>query len=339
MIRRFPAVPRCGALAALTLVLTAAGCSAAPTEVDGSDPRSPLHLTRLIQLSQVRGRIDHLAIDLARRHLFVAEYGNGSVDEIDLTSARVVGRIERLHGPQDLAWLPGQHELVVASGDGSVRFFAETDRRELARINLGADADNVRVDGRNGHVVVGYGDGGLATIDPVSHRLIGRLLLPGHPEGFRLNGSRALVNVPDKGAILAVDLDRNRITATWGTGLRRLNFPMAMTAAGDRIMVAYRFPAAVSAVDTGTGRVAFTRSACGDADDLFLEGGRVLAICGDGHVDVSNATTGHSEMRIATAPGARTGLLVPELRTLFVAVPARQGPASVWVFAVKGSAS
>ncbi len=198
----------------------------------------PLHLARVIALPDVKGRIDHLAIDLARRHLFVAEFGNGSIDEVDLASGRVVGRINGLHEPQGVAWLPVQHELVVASGDGSVRFYADADQREVARIDLGDDADNVRIDARNGHVIVGYGSGGLATIDPASHRLLGRLLLPGHPEGFRLVGSRAYVNVPDRGSILAVDLDRGQITATWRTGVHRMNFPMAVTASGDRIVIA-----------------------------------------------------------------------------------------------------
>src|SRR3546814_6594739 len=47
-----------------------------------------------------------------------------------------------------------------------------TDLRELARIDLGNDADNVRVDPRNAHVLVGYGKGGLATIDAASGRTL-----------------------------------------------------------------------------------------------------------------------------------------------------------------------
>lgn len=327
---------RLGRAALLGLALTATGCGAATPEVSGTDPRSPLRLTGTIALPQVKGRIDHLAIDLARRHLFVAEYGNGSVDEVDLTSGRVVGRISGLHEPQGLVWLAPQHELVIASGDGTVRFYTD-DRREVARIDLGDDADNVRIDARNGHVVVGYGGGGLATIDPATHRVLGRLPLPGHPEGFRLVGSRAIINVPDRGSIIAADLDLGRVTGTWGTGLHRLNFPMAVTPSGDRVVIAYRLPAAISALDSTTGRVEFTRASCGDADDLFLDGPRVLVVCGAGRVEVSDAATGDAGVRVTTRSGARTGLLVPELQTLFVAVPARQAPAAIWAFRVEQS--
>ena len=36
------------------------------------------------------------------------------------------------------------------------------------------------------------------------------------------------------------------------------------------------------------------------------------------------------EARIKTRGGARTGLYVPELRTLFVALPSREEPAAIW---------
>src|SRR3546814_20493875 len=78
---------------------------------------------------------------------------------------RIVGLAEQ----QGVAWLPAEPELVVAFGDGSVHFYG-TALRELARLDLGNDADNVRVDPRTAPVLVGYGKGGLATIDAASRR-------------------------------------------------------------------------------------------------------------------------------------------------------------------------
>lgn len=103
---------------------------------------------------------------------------------------------------------------MVACGDGSVRFY-DTELHERARIALEDDADNVRVDPRNGHVIVGYGKGGLATIDPVRHTVLARLALPGHPEGFRLSGSRAYINIPDDGSVIAADIDQEN---NWHAG-------------------------------------------------------------------------------------------------------------------------
>lgn len=325
---------------AIAGALMAGACGATPTAVKATDASAPLRLERRIELSNVKGRIDHLALDLEHRRLFVAEYGNGSVDEIDLPSGKVVGRIAGLHEPQGVAYLPGTREIVVASGDGSVRFYAAADRREIARINLGEDADNVRIDARNGHVIVGYGSGALATIDSVTHRVLARLPLSGHPEGFRLIGSRVFVNIPDKGSIVEADLDRNRVIATWSTGLHRANFPMIVGPSDDWIAVAYRLPAALQFVATDTGRVIESRPSCGDADDLFVGNGRIMVICGAGHVDVAPlANQPGATVRVTTAPGARTGLFSAELNRLFVAAPARSHPAAIWIMAGPSSSN
>jgi len=314
--------------AAASLLLGLPGCA----QAQPSDPRSPLVLERSIPLPDTQGRIDHLAVDVADHRLFVAEVANGTVDEIDLDAGKVIGRISGLSEPQGVAWLPESKQLVVACGDGSVHFYA-ADRHEIAKIDLGGDADNVRVDPRNGHVIVGYGSGGLATIEPVSHRVLARLALPGHPEGFWLSGSSAYINVPNNGSVIAADIDQGRQLARWATGIHRLNFPLAIAPSGQTITIAYRLPAALATIDTGSGKTLSLRSACGDADDLFLVRDYILLICGAGHVDVI-ALHG-TRQRVQTAGGARTGLYVSELDTLFVAAPSHGHAAAILVLKPK----
>lgn len=321
----------------LTLVslLGATACSAAPKTFSANDPASPLTLERVIPLPDVAGRIDHVAIDVTHHQLFVAEYGNGTVDAIDLDAGRVIGRIRGLNEPQGIAVLAGGQQVLVACGDGAVHFYATDDRHEIARLMLGDDADNVQIDTRNGHVVVGYGGGGLAVIDAVTHRVLSRLSLTGHPEGFELLGSRIFANVPDRGSILVGDIDTGRLTATWSTGTHRLNFPMAVDPAGRWLALAYRFPAALQMRDAASGDVIATHSACGDADDLFVDRDRAYLICGTGHVDVFPTPKPEDQwVRVTTSPGARTGIFVPELKRLFVAVPARGGNAAIWVLRI-----
>src|SRR5215468_10990841 len=66
----------------------------------------PLQLEAKIPLGKVEGRIDHMAIDLARRRLFVAELGNDSVGVVDLDARKVVQRVSRLRTPQGVGYLP-----------------------------------------------------------------------------------------------------------------------------------------------------------------------------------------------------------------------------------------
>lgn len=87
-----------------------------------------LVLERSIPLENVAGRIDHMAIDLEGKRLFVAELGNDSVDVIDVEAGKVVARIGGLNEPQGIAHLADRKLVLVANGgDGSVRFFRAGD--------------------------------------------------------------------------------------------------------------------------------------------------------------------------------------------------------------------
>jgi len=312
------------------LPLLIGACSADARTFDPHDPRAPLHLVRSIGLPHVSGRADHMALDPRSKHLFVAEYGNGSVDEIDLGLGKVVGRIAGLHEPQGVAWLPRQQEIAVASGDGLVGFYRGSDRQQVASLKLGDDADNVRVDERNGNLVVGYGSGALAVVDPAIHRVIRQLRLPGHPEAFELLGGRAFVNVPDARAILIGDLDRGRVLTKLSTGTRLSNYPMAANASGSRIAVAYRVPGTLSVMDAGSGASVYSAAICGDADDLYFHRDQVVVICGSGAIELIDNAGAHAKMAVATQRGARTGLLDPAADELYVAVPAGRTAASIW---------
>jgi len=311
-------------------LLLTTSCTAGAQALDPRDPHSPLYLVRTIALPNVHGRIDHMALDTRSNHLFVAELGNGSVDEVDLSSGTVAGRIVKLNEPQGVAWLAAQAEVAVACGDGTVHFYRDVDRQEVAQISLGDDADNVRIDRRNGNLVVGYGSGGLAIVSPSAHRVIREIKLPAHPEAFEIVGSRVFVNVPDAHEIVVADLDKGSIASTISTGFAFGNFPMASDETASRIGVAYRMPPALSVIDTRSGATVSSNRICGDADDLYFRSAQLVVVCGSGEVELIKQGPPQAEIRVATQQGARTGLLDAAGDHLFVAVPARQTRAAIW---------
>src|SRR4051812_41023243 len=122
-----------------------------------SGESEPLQLEATVSLGKVVGRIDHMAIDLTRRRLFVAELGNGSVSVVNLDTLQVIRRIAHFREPQGLTYVPETDTLYVASGgDGSVRMLKGADLKDDGRIDLGGDADNVRLDSIHKRVFVGY---------------------------------------------------------------------------------------------------------------------------------------------------------------------------------------
>src|SRR5262249_10789032 len=125
-----------------------------------------LKLEAKIPIGNVSGRIDHMAIDLARQRLFVAELGNNTVGVVDLNSRKVLGTRTGLKERKGVASLPPMDPLYAGKGgDGSVRQFRGPDYVSTGQIDLGDDADNIRLDAPASHIVVGYGSGGLAVID------------------------------------------------------------------------------------------------------------------------------------------------------------------------------
>ena len=298
----------------------------------------PLQVEANIPLGNVEGRIDHLAVDLARRRLFVAELGNGTVGVIDLDAREKRASIAGLREPQGVAYQPSTDTLFVAArGDGTLRLFRGADLSSVATLKMGDNADNVRIDARTGQVVVGYGDGALAFVDPKAHRVVAEAKLNGHPEGFQLDveHGRVFVNVPDAGHVAVVDLDRRVQTATIPISSGSANFPMALLPAG-RVLIVTRKPPRLLILDGDRGEVTADIPTCGDSDDVFFDAkrSRVYVSCGDGHVDVFAARDNGLDHlgRVATVEGARTSLFVPDLDRLFVAVRATSSePAAIWV--------
>jgi DNA-binding beta-propeller fold protein YncE len=301
-----------------------------------------LVLAQTIDLPGVTGRIDHLDIDLEGNRLFVAALAAGSLEVIDLDTGKRIAGFASLSEPQGVAYLPARRRVVVASG-GSGRVEAyESAPAPVASVAKLEDADNLRLDARTGLLLVGYGHA-LAVLDPQSLVVERRIELPGHPEAFELepSGRRVFVNVPSAGQVVVSDRQSATIASTWPVTGASGNFPMALDESSNRLYIATRRPPLLQAYDTTTGKRVAELPICADADDLFFDAQRrqLYAVCGEGVVDVvGRRGTDRYEVveRLQTAPGARTGLFVPRLSTLFVAVPARAGAAAqIRAYAIK----
>lgn len=302
-----------------------------------------LVLDRRIELPSVPGRLDHLGVDVEGERLFVAALGANSVEVIDLRAGKRIARLQPLHEPQGVVYSSESRRLFVANGGGGgVQAFADGNSPVVATADALDDADNLRIRPAESELVVGYARA-LALVDANSFRVIRSIELPGHPEGFEVESAGALiyVNVPSTKQIVIVDRRRGQVTATWDIAGASQNFPMALDEQSHRLLVATRQPPALLVWDTATGKRVAELAICGDADDLFLDRPhlQLYAICGEGLIQViRQRDPDHYEVgeRVATAPGARTGLFVPTLAALYVAVPSRSGaPAEVRVFHIR----
>jgi hypothetical protein len=263
--------------------------------------------------------------------------------------------------------------LVCSRGDGTCRSFDAATFREGPWVDLGRNADNARFDPAAQLIYVGSGgepgNGLLSAIDLVSllpaaqggqpappHSPADFLLdrprqadprieiqLPAHPESFQLDprNGRLLVNVPDEHEIAVLRIGTNGFTqiAAWPVTAGEKNFPMALDPGSDRLFIACRKPPLLAVYDSRAGALLSQTPCAGDADDLFYDAAlkRVYVIGGEGFVDVFQIPDPPREptrlARMPTAPRARTGLFIPELRLLAVAAPhTMPRPAAVLLF-------
>lgn len=315
--------------ATFLVVLAALSTSPAP----GAD----LELQAKISLAGGRGRIDHMAFDPVSRRLFVAELGNDSVAIVDVDHHRLERRLAGLSEPQGIAYYaPLRRLYVTEGGDGTVRAYDARNYRELQRIKLGGDADNIRVDLRAQRLYVGYGDGALAALKPDSLAVIGDFRLKAHPESFQLSASdgRIYVNVPGVHDIAVVDpAAGNQVSSfetKWGG-----NYPMAVDEESRTLLTVFRKPPRIARYSSKDGSILRDVATCADADDVFMDAKRqrLYVVCGQGVIDIFEPATLKLIERLATSPGARTGLYSSEADLLFIAVPARTGhDAAIWVW-------
>jgi hypothetical protein len=315
-------------------LMAATALPAAPAPIVGESAR--------IVLPDVRGRIDHLAIDRAGRRLFIAALGHNTIEVVDLAAGKAMRSISGFSEPQGIAYAPDLNRLYVANGgDGTVRVLNAAYFGELASIPLGDDADNVRYDATRHQLAVGFGQGNLALIDATTHRLLGKIELTSHPEAFQLepDADRIFVNVPGSRAIVIVNRATQAVSATWALRSAGGNFPLAFDATGRRLFIGCRTPALLLTLDGTDGHELGRNPLHEDCDDLFYDASRqrVYASCGEGFIDVFDVPAARPPARLESVPtarGARTCLLDGE--HLYLAVPRRGSTAAeIRVFEVK----
>src|SRR4051812_41689194 len=122
----------------------------------------PLVLVKTIVLPGVNGRIDHLAIDLQNKRLFVAALGNNTLEVVDLQSGTHARTVKALHEPQGIALPPDGKIVAVANGaGGNLQLFDRNGIAPVSSTTLGDDPDNVRYDALAKRLFVGYGSGAI----------------------------------------------------------------------------------------------------------------------------------------------------------------------------------
>src|SRR5216684_4417641 len=174
---------------------------------------APLQLVQTIPLPNVKGRIDHMDVDVKGKRLFVAGLENGSVEVVDLQAGKWVKSISGFQKPQGIAYVESLNKVLVASGDdGMLRVFRGDTLGLLDSIKLDLGPNRVVYDGKD----AGKDYGEVGVIDAKTDRHIGDIKVDGHPGELLLeqSGKTLFVFVSATSKVQVVDTKKREVVST-----------------------------------------------------------------------------------------------------------------------------
>src|SRR6266403_5254967 len=122
------------------------------------EKQQPLRLTQTIPLPGVKGRLDHMGVDLEQRRLFVAAVSNNTLEVVDLTAGKVIKSLAGFKDTQDALFLGGDfNKLYVSSLDGHVRVFQGESFWLVQDFKIEPDANRLFYDPATNLIYFGYG--------------------------------------------------------------------------------------------------------------------------------------------------------------------------------------
>lgn len=285
-----------------------------------------------IPMPGVKGRIDHLDVNLKEKIVYVAALGNNSLEIVDIDKGKVLHSIKGLDEPQGVGYIPQTHEIFVANGgNGDCYFYNAHSFEKTGTLHLSSDADDVRYDSIDKKIYVGYGKGGIAVIDALTRQQIADIKLPAHPEGFQFDKklNKLFVNLPDAQQVAVIDLKQFKLISKWSSGELGANFPLAIDIIHHYIFIGYRHPPKMVIMNEETGAIVNTADMVSDVDDVYADekGEKIFASGGGGFISIYQwqKPTLTLVAKISTRNGARTSLLIPDLKLFILAARANDG--------------
>ncbi len=319
--------------------------------VANAQSAAPLHLVQTIPLPNVKGRIDHLDVDVKGKRLFVAGLENGSVEVVDLQAGKWVKSISGFQKPQGIAYVESLNKVFVASGDdGMLRVFRGDTLELLDSTKLDLGPNRVVYDPHTELLYVGYGGkdagkdyGEVGVIDAKTDRRVGDIKVDGHPGELLLDqsGKTLFVFVSATSKIQVVDTNKREVVSTWQVSSQR-NGDGAFDEKTHRLFIGTRTPPRMLVMNSQTGKEIANLLTVEGMDGVYFDaahkrvyvsGGRDQGV---GYVFAyQQKDTDHYETigKIPTRPGAGTSFWSPELNSYYVAAPAHgKEEAAILVF-------
>jgi WD40 repeat protein len=332
-------------------------CIAAPLFLFALNPtaqaqgKEVLHLVQTISMPNVKGRIDHMDVDVKGKRLFVAGLENGSLEVVDLQAGKWLRSISGFKKTQGIAYVSSLNKVFVASGDdGMLRVFRGDSLDLLDAIKLDLGPNRVAYDPHLQLLYVGYGGkdagkdyGEVGIIDAKTDKHLGDVKVEAHPSELLLehSGTTLFVFVSIASKVQVVDTKKREVVSTWPLSSQR-NGDGALDEKNHRVFIGTRTPPQMLVMDSQTGKEVANLPTVEGMDGVYFDSRlKRIYISGGRDYDVGyvfayqQKDSDHYEAlgKIPTKSGAGTSFWCPELNRYYVAAPAHDGEeAAILVF-------
>lgn len=315
--------------------------SSVPGTAYSQDARKqPLRLVQTISMPNVKGRLDHMDVDVKGRRLFLAGLENGTLEVLDLRSGKWLRSLPGFKKPQGVLYVAELNKLFVASGDDAMlRVFKGDTLDLLDSIQLEPGPNRVVYEPHAKLVYVGYGGkdagkdyGEVGIIDARDDKHIGDIKVAAHPSELLLNksGTTLFVFISIANQLQVVDTNKRQVVSTWKVTSERPG-DAAFDEPTARLFIGTRTPPEMIVMDSQSGKeIAHIPTAEGmdgvyfdnQRKRIYVSGGRELPAAFTDVYRPKDADHYESVGKIPTREGAGTSLWSPDLDRYFVAAPA-----------------
>jgi len=313
--------------------------------------KAPLKLTQKIALPNVKGRIDHMDVDVKGQRLFIAGLENGTLEVVDLKAGKWLRSVPGLKAPQGVAYVPSLNKVFVANeNDDTLKVFRGDTLDLLATIRLDLGANRVTYDPHNKKLYVGYGGasakkdhGELGVIDAENNKHVTDIQIGVRPAEILMDKSGQTLFVFDSisNKIQVIDAKKNQIVSEWPVSGQRPG-DGALDEPTHRLMIGIRTPPSLIVMDSTSGKEVARLPTVEGMDGVYFDashkrvyvsGGRGFDV-GSVFVYQQRDADHYTQIgKVPTAPGAGTSFWSPELNRFYVAAPSSdKEPAAILVF-------
>ena len=313
---------------------------------------APLKLATKYEMpSSVKGRFDHLGIDIGGNRLFVVGEEAQQVLVFDLATGKFIRAIKVDH-PHAVLYREDLSRIYITDeGKGVLNIYDGKTYDLVKPVALKVDTDSIGYDPATHYLYIDNGGDNahetftmLSVVDTTAGAKLADIKIDGDTlEAMALekSGDRLFLNNPAKSEVEVIDRKTNKLATSWPVKLGKGNATMALDESTHRLFVGCR-SGAIVVFDSQTGKELQALPIGRGTDDLMFDSAskRIYATSGGtGMVDVYKETDPdhyQSLGQVPSGPGAKTGLLVPQLARLFVPVPPKgTTPGEVYVYQVQ----